>query len=90
MQLKLNMIDWKMVLEAVKWGVLIGGVLAVVHFIKDSGRKEVQLETTQKTVKVLEQKNEVKNDVQRTINRVVSDTKYRNRVRELYDTRPAD
>lgn len=89
MKIDLKMINWDYIFTAIKWGAMLGSVLYVIHFIKESGRNEIKLETTQQTVKVLEQKNEIKDEVHQVINRVTADPDYRDRVRELYDTRPA-
>lgn len=81
-------IDIKAILTFLKWGSLIIGVVAVFSFIKDAGRKDEQIKIADEKVIYIQKQMEMREDVQKTINRVVSDPAYRDRVRSQYDSKP--
>lgn len=72
----------KMLLNFLKWGAIIAAIISIFMTIKSIGVNEEKL----KQIPAIEKKLELQNDVQKTVNRVVSDPDYRERVRDKYDT----
>lgn len=77
-------------IPVIKYALLAAAVLGIYLYILDSGKKIERVETLETIIKVERAQNEKELQVQSTVNRVVSDPVYRQRVRDRYDAVPRD